>query len=123
MTSPYYLGRSPDQVLGDSPQYFYGIRRNEDGELFLVRSDQLLDNDAIEINNPEAMTETFDDFEAGVDYFEGVDADHNIVYSGLKYTQYKWDDRAIFYYVDSNGNLVMRINRGYSYPVGTSSNG
>jgi hypothetical protein len=123
MSSTYYLGRSPTEVLGDSPQYFYGIRRNDAGEVFLVRGDQLLDEEAIEINNPDAIDETFDDFEAGVDYFEGVDTDHNIVYSGLKYTQYKWDARSIFYYIDSNGNLVMRINKGYSYPNGVSSNG
>jgi hypothetical protein len=122
MPSTYYLGTSPTEALGDSPQFFYGMRRNDDGELFLIRSDQLRDFDAVEINNPESVGETFDDFEAGVDYFDGVDADHDIVYSGLKYTQYKWDDRSIFYYVDSNGNLVMRINKGYNYPDGTSSN-
>jgi hypothetical protein len=122
MPSTYYLGTSPTEALGDSPQFFYGMRRNDDGELFLIRSDQLRDFDAVEINNPESVDETFDDFEAGVDYFDGVDADHDIVYSGLKYTQYKWDDRSIFYYVDSNGNLVMRINKGYNYPDGTSSN-
>jgi hypothetical protein len=122
MPSTYYLGTSPTEALGDSPQFFYGMRRNDDGELFLIRSDQLRDFDAVEINNPESVGETFDDFEAGVDYFDGVDVDHDIVYSGLKYTQYKWDDRSIFYYVDSNGNLVMRINKGYNYPDGTSSN-
>jgi hypothetical protein len=122
MPSTYYLGTSPTESLGDSPQFFYGMRRNDDGELFLIRSDQLRDFDAVEINNPESVGETFDDFEAGVDYFDGVDVDHDIVYSGLKYTQYKWDDRSIFYYVDSNGNLVMRINKGYNYPDGTSSN-
>lgn len=121
--SNYYLGRNPQDILGDSPQYFYGIRRNDDGELFLVRSNQLQDADAVTINNPEATGETFNDFEAGVDFFDGVDNNHDIVYSGLKYTQYKWDDRAIFYYVDADGQLVMRINRGYTYPDGTSSNG
>ena len=122
MPSTYYLGTSPTEALGDSPQFFYGMRRNDDGELFLIRSDQLRDFDAVEINNPESVDETFDDFEAGVDYFDGVDADHDIVYSGLKYTQYKWDDRSIFYYVESNGNLVMRNNKGYNYPDGPSSN-
>lgn len=123
MPSSYYLGRSPEEVLGDSPQFFYGIRRNEDGELFLVRSNQLQDTDAVEINNPDTIGETFQDFEAGVDFFEGVDSNHDVVYTGMKYTQYKWDDRSIFYYVDAQGHLVMRINRGYTYPDGTSSNG
>lgn len=123
MPSTYYLGTAPNEALGNSPRYFYGIRRTDDGELFLIRSDQLIDSEALEINIPDTRGETYDDFEAGVDYFEGVDGDHDIVYSSLKYTQYKWDDRSIFYYVDNNGNLVMRINRGYTYPDGTSSNG
>lgn len=123
MSSTYYLGTTPTESLGNSPRYFYGIRRNSDGEIFLVRSDQITDTDSVEINIPDVPTETFNDFEAGVDFFDGVDADHEIVYTGMKYTQYKWDDRSIFYYVDSNGQFVMRINRGYSYPTGTSSNG
>jgi hypothetical protein len=123
MPSPYYLGTSPDEALGDSPRHFYGIRRNDDGELFLVKSDQLTDTSAIEINIPEASDETFVDFEAGVDFFDGVDTNHNTVYAGLKYTQYKWDNRGIFYYVDSEGQLVMRINKQYHYPTGISSNG
>lgn len=121
--SNYYLGREPMDVLGNSPQFFYGIRRNDDGELYFVRSNQLQDGDAVEINIPESTGETFPDFEAGVDYFDGVDVERNIIYAGLKYTQYKWDDRSIFYYVDDAGELVMRINRGYSYPDGISSNG
>ena len=28
-------------LLGDSPRYFYAIRRNEDGELYLSRSDPI----------------------------------------------------------------------------------
>ncbi len=122
-SSTYYLGTTPSESLGDSPRYFYGIRRTDDGELFLVRSDQLLDTDDVELNIPEATGETYNDFAAGTDYFEGVDASHDKVYTGLKYTQYKWDNRAMFYYVDAEGQLVMRVNRGYVYPEGTSSNG
>lgn len=119
--SNYYLGRSPIEVLGDSPQYFYGMRRNDDGELFLVRSDQLMDDGDVELNYPGSPAETFDDFEAGVDYFDGIDENHNILYDNLKYPQYKWDDRSIFYYVDNQGQLVMRINKFYSYPAGIST--
>lgn len=123
MASPYYLGVSPEEVLGDSPRYFYGLRRNADGELFLVRSDQLKDTDDIELNTSGSIGETFEDFEAGVDFLDGIDSDHNVVYDNLKYPQYKWDNRPIFYYVDAQGQLVMRINRVYSYPTGISSNG
>ena len=123
MSSNYYLGTSPLESLGDSPRYFYGMRRNSDGELFLIRSDQLKDAGDVELNTPGSTAETFDDFEAGIDFFDGIDADHNVIYDNLKYPQYKWDDRSIFYYVDAQGQLVMRINKGYVYPTGISSNG
>ena len=38
----------------------------------------------------------------------------------LKYQQYRWDDRAIFYYVDSDGNLCARVNSGVTYISGVS---
>jgi len=117
----YYLGRDPVETLGDSPRYWYALRRNEDGELFIVRSDQIKDDGSYEINLPGDPTENFEDFEPGIDYFEGVDEDHNKVYDNIKYTQYRWDDRSIFYYVDAEGQLVQRVFGGYTYPTGISS--
>jgi hypothetical protein len=119
--SNYYLGRDPVETLGDSPRYWYALRRNEDGELFIVRSDQVSDKEAYSINLPGAIEENFEDFEPGVDYFDGTAEDHEPVYNNMYYTQYRWDDRSIFYYVDNQGMLVQRINQGYTYPSGISS--
>ena len=121
--SNYYLGRDPVETLGASPRYWYALRRNADGELFVVTSDQVTDKDTYEINLPGDPAENFEDFEPGIDYFEGVDEDHEKVFDNMKYTQYRWDDRLLFYYVDSEGNLVQRIFKGYTYPTGISSNG
>lgn len=123
MPSTYYIGTSPEESLGDSPRYFYGLRRNDQGELFFVRSDQLADIDDVVINEPGSLADTFQDFEAGVDYLDGIDAEHEILYENMKYPQYKWDNRSLFFYVDSQGQLVIRINRGYTYPVGISAEG
>lgn len=123
MANTYYIGTSPEDALGDSPRYFYAIRRNSDGELFLVRSDQLKDKDTIEVNIPGAPGENFEDFEPGVDYFEGIQNNHELAFDNLKYTQYRWDNRSILYYIDSEGQLVERINYSYDYPTGISSNG
>ena len=120
-TSNYYLGRSPEETLGDSPRYLYLIRRNEDGELFLFRSDQAKDKDSIEINLPGDPAENFEDFEPGVDYFDGIAADHEIEYDNLVWTQYRWDNRNMLYYLDTEGRLTQRINQGYTYPTGHSS--
>ena len=121
MSSTYYLGTSPDEALGDSPRYWYAIRRNEDGELFLLRSDQSKDKDSIELNLPGAPSGNFEDFEPGVDYFEGIANDHEVAYENLVWTQYRWDNRNMLYYIDSEGRLVQRINQGYTYPTGHSS--
>ena len=121
MPSPYYFGQSPDESLGDSPRYFYAIRRNADGEIFLIRSDQLKDKDTIDLNLPGAPGETFEDFEPGVDFFDGVAANHEVNYENMYYTQYRWDQRSILYYIDDEGMLVQRINQNYAYPTGTSS--
>ena len=119
--SNYYLGRDPIDTLGQSPRYWYALRRNQDGELFIVRSDQLTDKDASEINIPGDPADNFEDFEPGVDFFDGVDAEHEPEFENMYYPQYRWDDRSIFYYVDSQGQLIQRINQGYTYPTGTSS--
>ena len=119
--SNYYLGRDPIDTLGQSPRYWYALRRNQDGELFIVRSDQLTDKDAYEINIPGDPADNFEDFEPGVDFFDGVDAEHEPEFENMYYPQYRWDDRSIFYYVDSQGQLIQRINQGYTYPTGTSS--
>lgn len=121
ISSTYYLGTTPSESLGDSPRYWYALRRNEDGELFLVRSDQLLDNDAYELNIPGPPEEDFVDFEVGVDFLDGIDDEHEKPKENMFYPQYRWDDRSLFYYVNSDGMFVVRINRGYSYPSGISS--
>ena len=120
ISSSYYLGTTPSESLGDSPRYWYALRRNEDGELFLVRSDQITDLDAYELNIPGPPEEDFEDFEVGVDFFDGIDADHETPKENMYYPQYKWDQRSLFYYVDNEGMFIIRINRGYSYPTGIS---
>ena len=121
MPSPYYFGQSPDESLGDSPRYFYALRRNTDGEIYLIRSDQSKDKDSIDINLPGPPEETFEDFEPGVDFFDGISAEHVKTKENMFWTQYKWDQRSILYYIDDEGMLVQRINQNYTYPSGTSS--
>ena len=120
-SSTYYLGTTPTEGLGNSPRYWYALRRNEDGELFLVRSDQIIDRDAYELNIPGPPEEDFDNFVVGTDYLDGIDVEHEPVKENMFYPQYRWDDRSLFYYVDDEGMFVVRINKGYAYPNGISS--
>ena len=121
MANAYYLGRTPEEVLGNSPRYWYSLRRNVDGELFLVRSDQVLDTDSYELNIPGPPEEDFIDFVVGTDYLDGIDTTHEKPKENMYYPQYRWDSRSLFYYIDDEGMFTVRINRGYSYPTGISS--
>lgn len=121
ISSTYYLGTTPSESLGESPRYWYALRRNEDGEMFLVRSDQISDVDGYELNIPGPTEEDFDNFIVGTDYLDGVDTTHEKLKENMYYPQYKWDNRSLFYYVDSEGMFVVRINRGYVYPLGISA--
>lgn len=122
MSNNFNLGQNINDILGGQPRYFYGLRRNDDGELFLVRIDQINDSDDdVVINLPGTNGELFPDFEIGVDFLDGINQNHEIVYDNLNYTQYRWDNRSVFYYVDANGYLTQRIFKGYVYPDGISS--
>jgi hypothetical protein len=121
--STYYFGQAADTSLGNSPRYLYMLRRNDDGELFLLRIDNLISKDTVDLNLPGRPSETFEDFEPGIDYFEGITAEHEIEDNNLVWTQYRWDQRSILYYVDAQGMLVQRINQNYVYPTGHSSPG
>mgnify|MGYP000014551421 CR=1 FL=1 len=123
----HYIGSNPTDVAnGFIKRYFYGLRRNDDGELFLVRVDQLAggDTNSITINDLGISEENFLDFEEGIDYLDGVDQDHNVVYANLRYPQIRWDGRSLVYYIDpTDGQFIMRISEGYDYPENISGPG
>ncbi len=114
----YYIGQQPTELLGDSPRYFYGLRRTDDGEIYFVRIDQLKTDESIEINNIGDEAENFNEFELGIDFFEGRNVDHELVFENLKFEQFRWDNRPLYYYIDNDGQLVVRINQSYTYPTG-----
>tara|TARA_B100000003_G_C10894686_1_gene356663 strand:+ start:67 stop:444 length:378 start_codon:yes stop_codon:yes gene_type:complete len=122
----YYIGTSPTDVIGSFiKRYFYGMRRNDDGELFLIVADQLAGNqDSVTINELGIAEDNFLDFEEGIDFLDGIDQNHNIVYKNLRYQQIRWDDRSLVYYVEPNtGQFVQRVTETYVYPDGISATG
>tara|TARA_B100000683_G_scaffold267305_1_gene300760 strand:- start:1081 stop:1440 length:360 start_codon:yes stop_codon:yes gene_type:complete len=114
-----FLGQSITDMVNQTDQrYFYGLRRTDDGELFIAKVDQLSANDSIQINNEGDPAFNYEDFEQGQDFLEGRNVNHEKVYTNLNYEQFRWDNRSINYYIDDSGNLVARINEGYTYPTG-----
>jgi len=121
----YYVGSNPQDVLsGFIKRYFYGLRRNDDGELFLVRVDQLT-GDAVAVINDIGIDENnFLDFEEGINFLEGIDQNHDVVHPNLRYTQFKWDGRPLTYFVDPvDGQFILRVGEDYQYPDGVSGPG
>ena len=117
---------SPDTMMGAvANRFFYGLRRTDQGELFIGKSDQMKTDDAhtVTINNPGAPADNFPNFEQGQDFYEGRDVHHNLVHGNLNYEQFKHDDRDMFYYVNDEGELCLRVNEDHTYDDGSSSSG
>jgi len=119
-----YIGFTPEQIYGAvKNRFFYGLRRTDNGELFLGKLDQLKTNDSVTVNNPGDPEQNYPSYEEGQDFLEGRDAFHNIVYENLNYEQFRWDDRNLYYYINDEGELVVRINQSFTYDESVSSNG
>jgi hypothetical protein len=117
----FYIGSDPAANAGEqSIRYFYAIRRDDDGMLYFVKVDQIKDDDAVIINNPGLTQNDFTELEYGVDFFDGrLEEDHSRPFSNLQWDQYRWDNRNIFYYIDGNGEFIVRLNKEYIYPAGS----
>ena len=117
MSGNYYVGDvSVNDILGDSPRFFYGLRRTDDGSLYFTRIDQLTSTATITLNNPGSNASNFENFEYGVDFFDGrLATDHSRPYPNLYFDQYRWDSKNCFYYIDTQGQLVVRVNQAYTY--------
>lgn len=117
----YYIGAIPNaDLLGsDTPRYFYALRRTDDGLLYFGKIDQLKDVDVITVNDPGLSQNDFADFEYGVDFFDGrQELDHSRPYGNLHWDQYRWDNKQMYYYINSNGEFVIRVNQEYNlYPA------
>ena len=119
-----YMGQNADQILSAvRNRYFYGLRRTDSGELFLGKLDQMDANGSIQINKPGDNANDYDQLEEGFDFYEGRDIDHELLYSNLNYEQYRWHDKNIWYYVNSEGELVASVNTKVAYDDGSSSAG
>jgi hypothetical protein len=116
----YYIGQNNalSEVLGaDNPRYFYAIRRDDEGLLYFAKIDQLTDLGSITVNNSGLTENDYTDFEYGVDFFDGrLAEDHSRPYSNLQWDQYRWDSKNVYYYLNTAGEFIVRINQSYVYP-------
>ena len=119
-----YAGNDVTNVTGNiDGRYMYALRRTDQGELFFTKVDQMDNNASIQINKPGDPANNFNEFEQGIDFYEGRDQNHEIVYSNLNYEQLRWDNRHINYYVNAEGEFILKFNEHHDYPTDVSSDG
>jgi hypothetical protein len=59
----------------------------------------------------------YPDFEYGVDFFDGrLEEDHSRPYANLQWDQYRWDNKNVYYYINTAGEFIVRVNQSYVYP-------
>jgi hypothetical protein len=80
-----------------------------------VKADLLELEDGVILNKPGAPSQNYNDFSRGQDFFEGKDLDHKKVFENLVYEQFRWDGRNLFYYINDNGELVLKVNESHTY--------
>jgi hypothetical protein len=115
------VGNNNDEMDNHNYRYFYGLKRNDDGELFLTRVD-INDPDAVlEINAPGDPLNNFNDFQEGQDFFEGRDSRHDLIYKNLNFEQLRWDSKRLVYYINDQGELIQRRGRDYTHEDNISS--
>jgi hypothetical protein len=113
--SVYVLGGTNDV----GAYYFYALRRDDDGNLFIRRDDVANGNDAPDIfgiNKPEDFDGAFIDF----DFDEGRNANHTLVYDAeteVKYEQWYWDDKLVSYYLNADGELILAVGKENSWNI------
>lgn len=115
----YYVGNEnnlSDLLGANNPRFFYALRRTDDGQLFFAKIDQLKDTSSFTVNVAGPNSDNFEEFEYGVDFFDGrLQEDHSRPYPNLYYDQYRWDNKSCYYYINENGELIVRINQAYPY--------
>ena len=119
----FFIGNTPQETLDSiGSRFFYGLRRTDNGELFLEKADQTK-NDVIAINKPGDLADNYPGFEEGQEFFEGRSVDHTLVYDNLNYEQFRWDNRNLYYYINSEGEFIIVTNSTHTYTNTDSSAG
>jgi hypothetical protein len=121
MANNFYLGQTPEFFLNQTARYFYGMTRTTDGFLKVTKVNLDSDTDPINLENLTTLNSNgfYDNFEEGIDFFEGVNGTTRMPnYAGLNFEQYKWSADDLYYYVDADGVLSVRVDIPYNYAFG-----
>ncbi len=105
---------------GLPPSYFYKLTRDASGYLVFTKVDLNADSTTVVVNNNAVSTdsEQQQQFDIGNDVVViNVNADHEIINSAAGYSQYKIKPEDLVYFINDNGDMIVRINGSYDYPT------
>ena len=107
-----------------SPKYFYKLTRDITGYLVFTKVDLNTDSTEVIINNNTNTTSNADQLEFNIsDYLKddgvviNVDENHEIIKKAAGHTQFKIKPEDLLYFINDDGNLIVRLNGSRNYPT------
>jgi hypothetical protein len=105
---------------GTPSSYFYRLTRDSTGYLVFTKVDLNADGTAVVINNntvstAEAEQQQFDISNDTV--VINIDAGHEIINLAAGHSQYKIKPEDLLYFINDNGDMIVRINGSRDYPT------
>ena len=108
-------------ATGDTPQsYFYRLTRDSTGYLTFTKVDLNADGSEVVINNNTVTTAETEQqqFDISNDTVViNIDAGHNVIDLAAGYSQYKIKPEDLLYFINDNGDMIVRINGSRDYPT------
>lgn len=112
-----YIG--PTGALATSPKYFYRLSRDDSGYLIFTKIDLNADTETVIINDNTLSTNEEDQIPLDLTndtVVVNIDAGHEVIKLAGGYSQYKVKADDLVYFIDNDGNMILRINGSYNYP-------
>jgi hypothetical protein len=105
---------------GTPPSYFYRLTRDNTGYLVFTKVDLNADGSAVVINNNTVTTSEAEQQQFDISSDTAViniDAGHEIINLAAGHSQYKIKPEDLLYFIDDNGDMIVRINGSRDYPT------
>jgi hypothetical protein len=104
---------------GLPPSYFYRLTRDRTGYLTFTKVDLNADTAEVVINSNTVSTmeteqQQFDISDDTV--VINIDAGHEIIDLAAGHSQYKIKPEDLLYFINDNGDMIVRINGSRNYP-------
>lgn len=113
-----YIGPSPDYST-TSNRYLYALRRDSEGTLYIARLDSKDSTESITLVNdvlPESLSALID-LDSG-EYFDGrSNITRELASTALNYEQWRWENKFISYYINTDGEFVALVGEDRTYPT------